>query len=222
MATLLQYAPLINAAASVLMLIVWGVYLDLFWRSYRRRFRAKIVIGNGEGMELDALCLVSNMGAEAIHIEGLVVVAEREGRRWAKAITSISEIEGARPPRKPVREGPLKSGDYIVLGTFRQLVELAKGPADPPGGERPLLDTIAIWAVAALSTEPELVFARRRFRVRRHEGGAVFRPEELETRRIRRANERREIEEILRGHLDEAAKVPPSRQGATEPEAEPA
>jgi hypothetical protein len=75
---------------------------------------------------------------------------------------------------------------------------------------RPPLDTIAVWVVADLSTESELVFARRRFRIRTHAHGAVFRPEELETRRISRARERREIEEILRSHLEEATESVPT------------
>jgi hypothetical protein len=215
MATLLEYAPLISAGASVLMLAVWGVYLDLFWRSYRRQHSAKIVIGLGEGMGLDALCLVSNMSAAPIHLEGVIVVAEREGRRWAKAITSLSEIERERP-KKPSREGPLKSGDYIVLGSFRQLVELAKGPpADPVEEGRPPLDAIAVWIVADLSTESELVFARRRFLIGCRGMAVVFRPEELETRCIRRAHERAEIEEIFRRHFEEAAEAPPTTRRAT-------
>lgn len=211
MPTLLEYAPLISAGASLLMLLVWGIYLDLFWRSYRRQHRAKIVIGHGEGMGLDALCLVSNMGAEPIHIEGVIVEAERDGHRWAKAITSLADIEGAKPPKTPAREGPLKSGDYIVLGSFRQLVDLTKGSSGPKGAYPPL-DTIAIWVVADLSTESDLVFARRRFRIRTGARDTVFRPEGLETRRIRRARERREIEQILQCHLEEAAESAPARE----------
>jgi hypothetical protein len=108
MATLLEFAPLISAAASVLMLAVWGIYLELFWRNYRQQHRAKIVIGRGEGMGLDSLCLVSNMSVEPIHIEGVIVVAERGERRWARAITTLSDIEGGDAPEKPSREGPLK------------------------------------------------------------------------------------------------------------------
>ncbi len=218
MATLLEYAPLVSAASSLLMLVVWGVYLDVFWRSYRRQHRAKIVIGHGEGMGLDSLCLVSNMSAEPIHIEGVIIAAERDGQRWAKAITSISDINGATGPRKPAREGPLKSGDYIVLGTFRELVELATA-AEEAGC--PPLHTIAVWVVADLSTETELVFARRRFLIRRHAHGTVFRPEELETRRISRARERHEVEEILRTHLEEAVEGSPRDAAGTGTESAP-
>ena len=214
MATLLEYAPLISAGASVLMLAVWGIYLDLFWRSYRRQHRAKIVIGHGEGMGLDSLCLVSNMSAEPIHIEGVIVAAEHGEQRWARAITSLSDIEGASGPKKPSREGPLKSGDYIVLGTFRELLDLARAPADCAcRDDQTQLDAIAVLVIADLSTETDLVFAQRRFRIRRHARGVAFRPEDIETRRITRADERREVEEILRSHLEEALEGAPADSG---------
>jgi hypothetical protein len=210
MASLLNYAPLISAVASTLMLVIWGVYLDVFWRSYRRRHRAKIIIGRGEGMGPESLCLISNMGAEPIHIEGVILAAEQGGQRWHTAIAGISLTGGGARPKKPSREGPLKSGDYIVLGTFRDLLEAVKRPASPVGSGGPQPDVIEICLVADLSTESELVFTRRRFLIRSHTRGIVFRPEGLETRRIRRTRERREIERILTQHLEEATTGAPS------------
>ena len=221
MATLLKYAPLISAVASILMLGVWAVYLALFWRNYRQQHRAKIVIGLGEGVGLDALCLVSNMGSEPIHIEGVIIAAEHQGRRWDKAITGIPNMDERSGPMKPAREGPLKSGEYIVLGTFRDLLEFAKGQlaegetADPVDNTRPALDAIAICVVADLSSESGLVYARRRFVIRSQPHGVVFRPEEPDTRRLTRARDRREMEEILRRDLEEtAADGAPSGGGA--------
>ena len=46
---LLKYAPVLSMAASLLMLLVWVVYLNLFWLSYRRQLRANVVISRGAG-----------------------------------------------------------------------------------------------------------------------------------------------------------------------------
>lgn len=111
-------AQILNALVGVLVLGVWAIYLHLFWRGYRRQLRASIIISRGAGSSLDALCLVSNMSREAVFIEGIVVFVEWDGRQLSTAVTELSELSGGGGRRSP-REGPLKSGDYIDIGTFR-------------------------------------------------------------------------------------------------------
>lgn len=216
MQQLIEYSPLLSFAASALMLVVWGIYLHLFWMNYRRQLRANVVISRGAGTGLDSLCIVGNMSAEPIFIEGVILRAERGETRWAKAITNLSALPD-EPGRtlRPEREGPLKSGEYITVGTFRGLLELANGGAVDEQGI-PTVDAIEVWIVADFSSEHELVFARRKFLIGRRGAGVVFRPSELETRRITRARERREVEEALQEHLEEAAApVEPERRRFT-------
>lgn len=204
MAWLLEYSPVLSLGASLLMLVVWIVYLNLFWLSYRRQLRANVVISRGAGAGLDSLCIVGNMSAEPIFVEGVIIIAEANGQRWARAITDFSEIRRrSGATLSPEREGPMKSGDYITLGTFRELVRLAE-PDCGHDGKSLSLGAIEVWIVADFSSEHDLVFARRRFLVGRRQDRVVFRPAGLETRRITRARERREVEEILQQHLEEA------------------
>ena len=205
MQTILDYSPLISAVASLLMLAVWTVYLTLFWQSYRRQHRANIVISRGSGAALDSLCLVSNMSAEPVFVEGIIVVAERDGRRWASALTNVGHFGDEQSPgRQPVQEGPLKPSDYVTIGTFRSLLELTD-PGRFEGERQPGVDAIEIWVVAGFSSENDVVFARRKFNLKHVGDRTIFRPADFETRRITRAQERREIEEILERHLEEAS-----------------
>ena len=204
---LLEYSPVFSALASFLMLGVWVVYLQVFWHSYRRQHRAKVIISTGAGAGLDALCLVGNMSAEPVFIEGMILFAERGERRRACAVMNLSDtVEDASRKPRPTREGPLKSGDYITVGTFRDLI----GLIDPSRGDPPEIDAIEIWMVADFSSEKDLVFARRRFLLAARGTRTVIRPAELETRRITSARERREVQEVLQDHLEEAVGGNPS------------
>lgn len=199
---ILEHSTLLSTLASLAMLIVWIVYLQLFWFSYRRQLRANVVISRGAGTGLDSLCLVSNMSAEPVLIEGMIVIAEHKGERRAAAVTNLSDtVDDGQNRRRPAREGPLKTGDYLTVGTFRDLLSLA----DPGAVERPGSDCLEIWIVADSSTENELVFARRRFLLADLGDRIVLRPTELETRRITRRRERREVEQILQDHLEIAS-----------------
>lgn len=200
-----QNSAFLSFVTSILMLVVWVVYLQVFLQSYRRQLRANVVISRGAGTGLDSLCLVSNMGAEPIVIEGMIVIAENGERRGA-AVTNFSDIVGdSAATRRPAREGPLKSGEYITVGTFRDLV----GIADPAGGDPPRASVLEIWIVADFASENALVFARRRFHLAARGDRTVIRPAELETRRITRTRERREVEEMLQRHLEEAMDLAP-------------
>ena len=198
---IIENSTFLGTMASLAMLVVWIVYLQLFWFSYRRQLRANVVISRGAGTGLDSLCLVSNMSAEPVLIEGMIVIAEHKGERRAAAVTNLSDtVDDGQNGRRPAREGPLKSGDYLTVGAFRDLLSLA----DPGAVERPGSDSLEIWIVADSSTENELVFARRRFLLADLGDRIVLRPTELETRRITRRRERREVEQILQDHLEVA------------------
>lgn len=205
-----EHAQTLTLLASLVTLVVWIFYLNLFWMNYRRQLRANLVIGRGAGTGLDSLCIVGNMSAEPVFVEGVIIFAEENGRRWAKAITDFSDLarkNGATD--RPEREGPLKSGDYITLGTFRCLVRLA----DPrrSAADELTIEAIEVWVVADFSSENDLFFARRRFLVGHRGSMVVFRPSGLETRRITRPRERREVERLLQEHLEDAV-------GPAEPE----
>lgn len=206
MGWVLQNSGFLSFVANTLMLLVWVVYLHLFWLNYRRQLRANIVINRGAGTGVDALCLVCNMSAEPVFIEGMIVIADCKGERWATAVTNLSDIVEGRP----AREGPMKSGEYVTVGTFRDLLSLADGTRVDP----PRIDAIEIWIVADFSSENDLVFARRRFLLAARGEKIVLRPAELETRRISRAGERREVEQVLQEHLEEAVGAGHVRQAA--------
>jgi len=204
-------ADLLSLAATVAMVAIWLIYLHLFWKNYRRHLRPSIVINRGAGTGLDARCLVSNMSAEAIFIEGIILVLERENQYWSTAIITAGEIgedgEGktglARPP---MHEGPLASGAYVDIGRFQDIVERAFGTVRRQGGrdDRLGFDGFEIWVIANYTAEQRLVHARRRFDIGRKEGNWALRPHQLETEvvRVRSDDERRRIENTLQTELE--------------------
>lgn len=116
-------ADLINTASNVVMTIIWLVYLQFFYRSYKRANRPLIVIHHAQGAGVDAACLFVNMSKEPIHVQ--CVVAYIKGKEGTKTcyITDYSrytpENEGIS---QALREGPIQPGGYLILGTFKEIL----------------------------------------------------------------------------------------------------
>ncbi len=67
-----SHSQFVSAFASLGMLIVWVVYLQLFMGSYRRQRRPKILINRGAGSGMEGHCLIGNLSADAIYIESVL------------------------------------------------------------------------------------------------------------------------------------------------------
>lgn len=203
-----QYAATFTLLINVLMLGVWAVYLQLFWKSYRRQLSANIIISRGAGRGLKSRCIISNMSADAVFIEGILLVLDVNGDRYSAAITNISGVAAKsddQGPQPVLREGPLKSSEYIDVGEFDVLFERAFQEAIEcrDEGPVPMFSTFEIWVVANYGTENALVFVQRRFRVGRKGEGWLLEPLGLETEQVRSGRRRREMVEELRKHFGE-------------------
>ncbi len=214
-----ENVEVLSLGASLAMVAIWLVYLHLFWKSYRRHLRPSIIINRGAGTGLDARCLISNMSAEAIFIEGIILVLEHEGQRWRTAIIGTDEIgedEQTRDPLQPTRihEGPLASGAFVDLGRFQQIVEHAFGTVKKESNSEDRLgfDCFEIWVIARYTSEQRMVFARRRFDVSHKKGNWVLRPYKAQTEEVRDGEKRRRIEETLQKELEKAL-VPNQENG---------
>ncbi len=187
------------------MVTIWLIYLQLFWRNYRRQLRANIISNRGAGTGLDARCIIANMSAEAIFIEGIILVLERGGQRWSTAITKAKGLRQNADPAGsvPMHEGPLAAGDHVDIGRFEDLVERSFEEVEGDSeADRLGLDSFEIWVIASYTAERRLVFARRRFSVDWHRTHWALQAEKLKTETIRRGPKRRRIEAVLQEHLD--------------------
>lgn len=184
----------LNVVVSALMLLVWAVYLQLLLNNYRRNRRTKILINRANGHRLDTHCVVTNMSAEAIYVEG--VIAELRGEDdetpIACSLTDVGgRVEPARSNGEDGYQGPLNSGDSVEVGTYRQIVEHALS-LSKDGLTR--VTGLTLTLVATYGSENQPAAAQRRFEIIDHAGEQFLYSELMMTRQVRAKGERRELE----------------------------
>ncbi len=192
----------ISALANIAMLLVWIAYLQVFVSSYRRQKRSNILINRGAGAGLEARCLISNMSAEAIYIESLIAsVATAEGR-WSCPVTELPE--GCSHLK--TRQGPLKAGQLVDIGSFRSLIEpvlrggAGRRDADAPDGFESLV-AFEIKVIAVHGSEDLLAGATRRFDLIRRQDRLLVRGHEVGTHQIRSRRERENLRVDVKADL---------------------
>lgn len=196
-----QNVELLSLLVQFGMLAVWVIYLQVFLFSYKRQTRSKIVINRGAGVDLDARCLISNMSSDAMYIESILASVEAEQGEWRCAVTDIESSSEHRPddPKKLTHQGPLASGEYMDIGSYRELLERA---VDGRGRLEAVLKDLTgpviaqIQVVADYASEDLLVGARRRFKLEPQEQGWLLEPQDGGTKQVRSRRERRKISTI--------------------------
>lgn len=194
-----QNTELLSLVVSAAMLAVWVAYLHVFLVSYKRQTRSKIVINRGAGIDLDSRCLISNMGSDAIYVESIVASVEAENCDWRCAVTDIEvrgDGEAPADPKKLTHQGPLPSGDYMDIGSYRQLIERVvdgRGRLETVLAEMRGPVVAQIQVVADYASEDLLVGARRRFALEAQERRWLLKPQNGGTEQIRSRRERRSI-----------------------------
>jgi hypothetical protein len=193
----------VSTLSNVGMLLVWIVYLQLFLSSYRRQTRPKILINVGAGRSIDGRCLLSNMSSEAIYVESLIATLETEKDRWVCPITDaqdLSEEEG-QDLRSMTVQGPMKQGEVMDVGSFRDIIHHAAQGSDCPveaEGEFPEgLMAIEIQAIADFGPDDLLVGAKRRFELVWENGVWSLGQHTPHTEQIRSRSERQRIRRLL-------------------------
>lgn len=184
----------LNVIVSALMLLVWGVYLQLLLNNYRRNRRTKILINRANGHSLDTQCVVTNMSAEAIYVEG--VIAELRGEDDETPVAcSLTDVGGRVEPGRSNGEdgyqGPLDSGASVEVGTYRQIVERALSLGET-GLRR--VTGLTLTLVATYGSENQPAAAQRAFEIVDHAGEQYLRSEMMTTRQVRSRGERRALE----------------------------
>jgi hypothetical protein len=198
-----EHHQLLSVLVNVGMLFVWIAYLQLFLANYKRQTRPKILINVGAGRSIDGRCLLSNMSSEAIYIESLIATLETEKDRWVCPVTDAqepSEEEGQDLCSMTV-QGPMKQGEVMDVGSFRDIIHRAVRESDCPieaEGELPAgLTAVEIQAIADFGPDDLLVGAKRRFELVREDGAWTLGRHTPHTEQIRSRSERRRIKRLL-------------------------
>lgn len=196
----LQHASVVQAIIGLVTAGVWVVYLHVFVESLRRQRRSEILITLGGNRGLGGRVLISNLGLEPIYVLDILL-----GRSTASAEDVASVIDRTESgPSECVKDAtlqqPLKSGEYIEIGTINDLLDRAA--QDPRPGRRDAdLARIEIIVAVVTATASGIVAARRAFAVRHRDNQLVLRPQTLYAEQIRGRRDRRRIEAQLADRL---------------------
>lgn len=190
----------INAGFNGAMVLIWLVYLQIFLVSFQRSNRSIIHIGMVASEDEDARCLITNMGSEAVYLVAVVVDMECGDETYQALVTERVELgkDQVESLRQRSNQGPLKAGEALDIGSFRDIAERAALKLDHALGAR---DCSAMTVTAAVATHQDLTIkgGYKRFEIN-HEGEhPTFRSDDLHTRQIRTPWRRRRLARLITG-----------------------
>jgi hypothetical protein len=169
----IQYKDALTVMISIGTLIVWVLYAQLLLNNYRRQRRPRIIINRGAGKGIGSLCLISNMSAEPIFINQIVLVLNTNQGQLCCDVTDIreeskGEIEQDLILHNATRQGPLGTGDFTHIGTFGTLIQrLAASHDIPMQGHKPGdgwdFSSLEVRVIAFYGSDKEAIGASRAF-----------------------------------------------------------
>ena len=205
---------LISLIISASTLLVWVFYAQLLLLNFRRQRKPSLIINRGAGRGLSSLCLISNMSAEPMFINQLVVCVETSKGPLELDVTdirqSIDDEDGDSPDLRiyqTTHQGPLRSGDFIHIGTFQGMLRrIAEQHGIELHGHKPAGDwtfhTLEIRAVAFYGPERHPIGVLRRFQLGDTGGPAcALIPESPFTKQLLSRRERRRVRQWLKESL---------------------
>lgn len=193
----------IGPVSSAIMAVIWIVYLQLFFIQYRRNSRPYLVIHHAQHESADSMCLLVNMGKEPVHIQCVqAVVHDCDNKERVLTITSYERVSvNDSNLRQSLRQGPLEAGDFLVLGSFRDILLGARSQDDNAGEQLENLSTFTLRVAVLHGPSSYPVGARRRFYLR-HNGSSCVYPENIYTEQLSRRRQKREVSGWIEAELN--------------------
>lgn len=200
----IQYKDALTVLISIGTLIVWVLYAQLLLNNYRRQRRPRIIINRGAGKGIGSLCLISNMSAEPIFINQIVLVLNTNQGELCCDVTDIreeskGEIEQDLILHNATRQGPLGTGDFTHIGSFASLIQrLALLHSIPMQGHKPAQDwvfsSLEVRVIAFYGSDKHAIGASRAFTLgTAEEGGCQLIAQARESRQYNSAWHRRKV-----------------------------
>ncbi|MFN4128618.1 MAG: hypothetical protein ACK4GC_02200 [Paracoccaceae bacterium] len=194
-----ENSGLVQAMMAAVTALVWIVYLHIIVTGLRRQRCTEILINLGGERSFSARALVSNLGFEPVYIlEIILTVWGRDGKRTSSVIDRAELAEAERhTPSEATLQGPLKSGDYVDIGSIANLLERDRLQSfDQFDLEE--ISRIEITVAAITAAANSIVAAKRSFRSAQKNGSSCLVPETLYARQIRSSRGRKSIERQIR------------------------
>ncbi|MGC0225622.1 hypothetical protein [Pseudooceanicola nitratireducens] len=191
-----QNSELVQIGASLTTTVVWLVYLHVLLKGFRDQRRSSLLINRGGGEDLDARCLVSNMGAQPAYLLDVLAGIETKDGPGVASVVDRQELrrEELERPTEMTGQGPLPSGGYVDIGSFRDILDRAG--YDLSNGRSPQA-TLKLVSVAATNQASQMVAAVREFDVWEDGATITVRPRTLEARQVRSRSARRRVRSVL-------------------------
>lgn len=151
-----NHAQVISALASSGMLLIWATYAWLFYQEFRRQRGSLLFIHEAGGEEPGSDCVLVNLSQEPVHVLCTMAASDSETVRLRD-----TQDNGDAHPLQRAKQGPLQSGESLLLGSFQTICgELKLG--QNKSGENEDFE-IRVAAIHGFREWP--VGARRRFRL---------------------------------------------------------
>ncbi len=193
----------LQLAISVVTALVWLAYLHILYLGFRRQRQAVILINRSIARDERAHCFVTNMGAEPIYLMEVMARVKTEDKSYTVKVTEREEValDDVEDPLTRTNQGPVKSGEFVDIGSFLDLLHRAEARIGTEG----LFEKVRqmdLTVAAADGHATHLVAARRKFKAEWKDGKPYFVPERVMTRQIRNIFQRRKIAAMLEERIE--------------------
>jgi hypothetical protein len=196
-------SEVISLALSLLMLIVWTIYLQLIYFQFRDARRSSILITRAAGRGMHSRCLITNMGRMPIYVISLIGKLRVGQRAINLQLTDLQEQPGdlGNNPLSKMQQGSLETGEYLNIGHFDEIIERMLHASDEAETEITDVNEVELTVVAFHGWEKLPVGAVRRFEIKsRSENLHEIAPMNVATEQIRHRHARHQLCNRLATH----------------------
>ncbi|PMR75366.1 hypothetical protein [Billgrantia endophytica] len=206
-----RYDAEITVLTNVGTLVIWLVYAQLLYFSFRRQRRPRLIINRGKKKDIHALCIISNMSAEPIFIQHIIAELKTSDGSIIMDVTDRQEAydEDDAPSRSTptlkdsTYQGPLNPGSFVHIDSFSDLIQrLACEKGIELEGIRPkgeaTLHSLTVRLICIYGSEDHPVGAERCFDIHDQEGECGLVPSTWDTRRLASRWQRYKLRKYIR------------------------
>ena len=194
----MQHAAVVQAIVGLITAAIWITYLHVFLESMRHGRKSEILITLGGDRGLSGRILISNLGLEPIYILDIMLTSHTNSTGKTLSVADRTEIELSKQTstEHATLQRPLKSGEYVEIGTINTLLDRAarRSQSSRSDGD---LTCIGITVAAVTAAASGIVAARRVFDIQHLDDRLILRPRTLYAEQIRSRQGRQKIERLL-------------------------
>jgi hypothetical protein len=190
---LASHTSLISALASLLMLIVWVFYAHLLYRQFRNQHHPRLMIHQAPNMAKDSLCLLINMSERLINVVSIIVYGFAHNQEVCMEITDYMKLKESdeineelkTDIRSLLKQGPLATGEFIVVGQFDGIIENLSTKLVEKDKEFPYFHRLEVRVIVFHGRENRPIGAYRGFQIEKGASDKIrIKPSALHTKQM--------------------------------------